>query len=1243
MRLVSTFHPPSVVLHSLKCKLDDSENEYFVTAGPSHIDVYALSETGLIHHTGLDVWGSIQRIVAVPISDEADGKAKLLVLLGHPEPELLLLDFNHASNLLSLSSQISLFQRGQQVSEFLTDVLVHPNGSYAVAHVYQGKLLVVTLENGEFGQDRDIQIDSNIVLAMTLIPSSSTDIAIALLRMDREEAIQLYGLNINFDEIETTHSALFAPTTIPSFHDADHPPHLVCVPKLVNPEHMEVDGDDDENIASSASVFRGGILVLGGDKVYLYEFRKSGSIQRNEAKLGQMEADKTASDSPVARKAFEKERAMFGRKRKPEYSVEWPWSFVSAWADIPGDPMTYLLGDAFGRIAMLSLKQLEKHGLLVIPVGQTSQPTTLTYLGTKTFYLGSRCGDSMLIRLTTSPRPDLPDTDDTLPIPDGLQRVTTLEAMDPTDDKKGKRRRTDSVELNPQKGCIIRTKGSYLRVLETFKNIAPIFDAILVDLDGSNIHQLVTCSGSANTGSLNLVRTGAEFQELASLNLEDFGHLSGIFPIVASSTSQDNLLLISTFSETLALKIQDANTFQHITSLAIVTSTPTIAAGNIGWEGKPAESVYFVQVTSKQVTLIEVDTFLNEYRETSKWVSPSFGGKATEIVTATITETEVLVALNDSRVLSLSVGQNGNFAQSNKFLDVQPQKMEEPSAMAATSNRQYYAVATWQSNTIDIFKGQTTAVDRIASTPPLSSPICSLLFFTFNGDPAPTFLIAGLANGTIAYFPWVRETLGDMKIVSLGDAPVSLSPCTVEGNPVVFASGSRSMVMSWHKKRVKTAPIMLKDVATATALDSDVYGKALVLASAGKVTIGSVKNSDSLHIRSIPLGSKNPRRIAHSKELKAFAVICREETPVRSFEEVQATSTVQLFDDTSFRLITTYTAPSNEELVSLSFFNLSGFGTLLAAGSYEIREDEYDASHGTIRLFGISDIHSNAHAQMNLATSIDVPGCPWALQAVKKDLIATVAGAVMSFNVEHTIEGTVSISTVSKWNHNTLLRHLDAVDDTIVVGDIISSVSMLKSKDGILETITRHYRPLWPLAVGMSDKENVLACDDRRNLVAFQLNTKQQLEYNGSYHLGDFVSAILRGSLASSDTAQMAGLRPTQVFAAASGLIGIISEFDEGQLDVLYKLQRNLALTADAVGGTSHTHYRSPVDSHGRTDAEEEATGFLDADFIEKGLDIVLRDEKERETMLHREDEALALEMTEGELQDVYELLQSLH
>jgi len=51
---------------------------------------------------------------------------------------------------------------------------------------------------------------------------------------------------------------------------------------------------------------------------------------------------------------------------------------------------------------------------------------------------------------------------------------------------------------DPQEsGTIVATKGSYVTVLEQFKNIAPILDACLVELDGGQVSSMLLLPGRA--------------------------------------------------------------------------------------------------------------------------------------------------------------------------------------------------------------------------------------------------------------------------------------------------------------------------------------------------------------------------------------------------------------------------------------------------------------------------------------------------------------------------------------------------------------------------------------------------------------------------------------------------------------------------------------------------------------------------------------------------------------------------
>lgn len=109
--------------------------------------------------------------------------------------------------------------------------------------------------------------------------------------------------------------------------------------------------------------------------------------------------------------------------------------------------------------------------------------------------MGSHLGDSQLVQLTSTPI--TPTDEPTLPIPSDVH-VIPSNFFNISAFKKGKARaispdfdtmNVDSSESAfPQElGNIVETRGSYLNILERFKNIAPILDACLLDPDSGQV------------------------------------------------------------------------------------------------------------------------------------------------------------------------------------------------------------------------------------------------------------------------------------------------------------------------------------------------------------------------------------------------------------------------------------------------------------------------------------------------------------------------------------------------------------------------------------------------------------------------------------------------------------------------------------------------------------------------------------------------------------------------------------
>lgn len=85
---------------------------------------------------------------------------------------------------------------------------------------------------------------------------------------------------------------------------------------------------------------------------------------------------------------------------------------------------------------------------LYVNSGEVSIPECITYLDNGVLFIGSRVGDSQLVKLNKA--------------------------------------------VNPE-------TGSYVTVMESFTNLAPIVDMVVVDLERQGQGQLVTCSGMWNT------------------------------------------------------------------------------------------------------------------------------------------------------------------------------------------------------------------------------------------------------------------------------------------------------------------------------------------------------------------------------------------------------------------------------------------------------------------------------------------------------------------------------------------------------------------------------------------------------------------------------------------------------------------------------------------------------------------------------------------------------------------------
>ena len=143
---------------------------------------------------------------------------------------------------------------------------------------------------------------------------------LAILHIDHQERTQLLAREISLDEFELVPSVLLQPTAISS---KMIPSPANQVPKLL-PVHAEHPNDNHN------PPFRGGVLVIGGRQIILYELASFDSQRKQRGKSMRTEKNKKDPDKAVADSAITKEKSREARKKRARATVEWPWSQVTA-------------------------------------------------------------------------------------------------------------------------------------------------------------------------------------------------------------------------------------------------------------------------------------------------------------------------------------------------------------------------------------------------------------------------------------------------------------------------------------------------------------------------------------------------------------------------------------------------------------------------------------------------------------------------------------------------------------------------------------------------------------------------------------------------------------------------------------------------------------------------------------------------------------------------------------------------
>ncbi|KAH9042112.1 CPSF A subunit region-domain-containing protein [Lactarius pseudohatsudake] len=1236
MRIVSTFHPPSSVTDVVKCRLtSDRSLIHLVVAKSNRLDIYSVQPSGLSYECGAEIWGRIVVVKAIPTRG---GKSNLLLLTDHPDPRLIFITYSTFSTggRLNAVKTLSLYHHNSRPSEFLHTVLVDPTGSVAVINCYTGKFRVVELESGFYKNDFDVMVSELNILSLTFLPTSSDNYSIAILHQDHNQSLQLLAHNIVLSEYELSpESTLLLPPTALStsaVSPTDAPPCLVPVP----PQR-----------SNATEQLPGGVLVLGGRKVQFFELSSEEWQEKHREKQRKLESrQKSANQAKTKEK--QKEREI--KKRRPKSAVEWPWCEVTAWCPANDEGTKFFVGDSYGRLAMLSVESTVERGIIVIPLGEVSPPTALAYLDSQVLFIGSHFGDSQLIRIHTSPVSNLAAP--TLPIPAG---ISVVEPSAFSYSSKGKRRASTTDREGG--GRVLASNGTYIEVLDTWQNVGPILDAVLADTDRSGQSRIFTTSGSMNAGSLRIIQSGADFQITAVT--ENIGNYSKIWPLRSRfHDSYDTHILATNAQETVLFSLDQPDTLSVIPTEAMhFDVSPTLAASNIARRVKNngrtsyEDSSFIVQVTEDKVLLLEYDSVLQTHSVLASWNPDEQGGEwaGRKIVAAALNPSQFVLGMSRKRLVVLNLSENNEF-QIFRYKDLR----EEISVLSCTPLDPtkffsvYIAVAYWSIHAVDILS--------VASADGYLNPVCdsislpalprSLLLHDFGY--APQILI-GLRNGILVAYTFGKNVLEDERIFSLGTEPVGLTQFEMGEKRVVFASGSRAALLYAEKGITQHSSVLVKNVFASARINSPNWPTSLLLMTPAGGVIGTVRDYNKMHIRTVHLGLDNPRRLQHDVGLHAFAVACVRTEPGRVGEDGLSSSSLKLLDDKTFDVLCQFTCQNSEEITAIHMMPFSEGNSAICVGTVFLKPNEQEPSQGRLLLITVES-GAVAGRQLKKTSEMNVNGCVYALTRVNGLLAASIGPSVSVYKVD-----AAGFQTVAQWNHNYLVTSLSARGSRLFVGDAICSVSVIdlietEGGDVRLESIAKDFSPLWPMSIESLDQDTIIGANSDSNLFTYTVQrgeTRTTLDRDGFYNLGDVVNKFIPGSMALGDPAASGGnnaiaLEPKLLFFTSSGRIGVIVDAGPELSLHLTALERNLSKVVTEIANASHAKHRAPVGTWGKSDADAAAYGFLDGDFLEKFLDFE-HPSSETERILKGSISPEKLKQTYAEIKQSLEALQALH
>ena len=886
------------------------------------------------------------------------------------------------------------------------------------------------------------------------------------------------------------------------------------------------------------------------------------------------------------------------------------------------DSTRYLLGDSFGRLFMLFLVVKNESAISDIKVeylGLTNIAESLTYLDNSVVYVGSRFGDSQLVRLNTE---------------------------------------ADS-------------SGSFVQALDNYTNVGPILDMCVMDVDRQGQTQLVTCSGAFSNGSLRIIRSGVGIHEHASIDLPDTKQSWAISwkpdsshtVIDQNDQEMNNVVVLSFIGQTRFLLLATDNDPEEIEVPGLTCSEQTLYCGNVAYG-------QILQITASGITLLSQNTS----KQPVKWSPPD----SRQIGVCSCNGDQVVCASGD-QIYYLDIDDGSLSGVAEGRLDCEIACIGIGPRDVNARKASFCVVGLWKEISVRLL---TLPSFDLMHKELLGTEIIprSVLLVNFDGT---CYLLVSMGDGTLFYFHFVNGSanpLCDRKKLILGTQPMTLRAFSYQGVQNVFAISDRATVIYSRNQKLVLSSVNMKNVVSVCSLNSAAYPDSVVIATSNAITFGSILDIQRLHVQTVAL-REAPRRLAYDELTNTIAVATvrldypgislpaaastiapsqsgykgsagqasekmDEDKPKEAQSASAGTATetsaleehemhsLLIFDASTFELLHARHFAPNEYVCSVAAVKFESEPTVsyFTVGFANIVPGEMEPRSGKLQVFSW-----NSSSLVQVAEK-DLKGAPYCLLPFNGRLVATVNSSVMLFSWTANKE----LQQDCAYYNCIQALYAKTMNDNILVGDLMHSMILLTYKpvECQLEEISRDLSPAWMTAVEFLDEDKFIggengcnlmvcarACSDVATATANSGNSgnnnnnanttgtvgtddeHKPMTNSGKIYVGDFVNVMQRGWLGIQHVVDAIAVKVQTpvLFGTVAGSIGVAIPLPSEMFELLKKIEGPMGQVVKGIGRIPHEDYRAFQNERQTTTA----SGFVDGDLLELFVDLPIEKQHE--------------------------------